>query len=254
MNKLMRAIKPVIIKYEPEILMGVGIGGLVFSGILGIQVTFKAAKIMEELKKELKKDKLTFKETFNALWSLYLPVVIGAGLSIPSIILGNRVSAKRNAVIAAAYAISETAFQDYKQQTKNVVGEKKEQEIQEKVCAKKINDTYGKSEIILTGDGECLFFEKLSGRYFKSSWNKIAKAANELNADTISSLCGTTTLTDWYYELGLEPTATSDDIGWSIENGTDGLIKVSVSSTLTPDNIPCGSINYDTLPKPLKNY
>lgn len=231
--------------------MGMGIGGLIFSTTWGIKATFKAVKRLEIKKKELNKQNLSFKEGFKEVWTLYLPVIISASVSIPSIILGNRVSAKRNAVLAAAYSISETALQEYKEQTKAIVGEKKEKEIREKISEKKVNETYNPNNITLIGDGDCLFCEPLSGRYFKSNWNKILRSANELNAKLINSMCGFTTLTDWFDELGLSKTDLSDELGWSLIDGKGGLIDIDIISSLTPDKIPCGSISYNVLPKPL---
>ena len=43
----------------------------------------------------------------------------------------------------------------------------------------------------------------------------------------------------------------SDDMGWTIMNGTSGLIDIQVDSVLTPDNTPCGSIHYNNRPKML---
>lgn len=250
LNSLFKSIKPVLVKHEPEILMGMGIGGLVFSTTWGIKATFAAVKRLEKRKKELQKEKLSFKEGFKEVWTLYLPVVLSAGLSIPSIILGNRVSARRNAAFAAAYAISETALQEYREQTRELVGEKKEKEIREKISEKKVNETYNSNNVLLTGDGDCLFCEPISGRYFKSNWNKILKAANELNARSMSNLSGVTTLTDWFDELGLSPTDISDRLGWSLADGQDGIIDIDVMSSLTPDKVPCGSISYNVLPRP----
>lgn len=245
----MDVIKSMLIKNQPEILMGIGIGGMIFSTIWGIKATFKTSKTIESLEKDLAR-KPTRKEIFKKIWPYYIPVIVSGIFSTTSIILGNRVSAKRNAALVAAYAMAETAYHEYRDQTLKVVGDKKEQEIREKVSEKRVADSHSTNDIFLTGDGDCLFFEPLSGRYFRSNWNKILKAANELNARSISSMSGSTSLTDWFEELGLERTRTSDYICWEIADGRNGTIDISLTATLTPDDVPCGAIDYRSLPKP----
>lgn len=251
-NNLFKLARPFLTKHEPEILMGIGIGGLIFSTVWAIKATEKAVRKLDLKKEKLKKEKLTFKETFVETWKLYLPVVVSVGISVPCIIAGNRVSSRRNAALITAYTLTETAFQTYQDKTKEVVGEKKEKEIHENTSKDLIkNGKYDNKNVIITGDGESLFYEPLSGRYFKTSWNKISRAANELNATAIGGIFGVISLTDWFNKLGLDETAISDTIGWSIENGKAGLLDISIDSHLTPDNLPCGAIHYINRPKPI---
>lgn len=248
---ILKTIKPFVAKHEPEILMAMGISGMIFSIFWGVKATTVAVRKLDLKKQELQKEKLTTGEVIKETWKLYLPVAISTLVSVPCIVAGNRVSTKRNAALAAAYTISETALQEYQDKTREIIGPKKEQEIHEAVSKDIIEKSYGKSQILLTGDGESLFHEPISGRYFKSNWNKILKAANELNADAITDPFGQITLTQWYNVIGLDETEMSDDMGWTILNGTSGLIDIQVDSVLTPDNTPCGSIHYINRPKML---
>lgn len=250
-TNLFKTVRPFIAKYEPEILMTMGITGMIFSTIWSIKATKIAVKKIDIKKEELKKDKLTIQEVFKETWKLYLPVVLSAAVSIPCIIAGNRVSSKRNMALAAAYTISETALQEYQDKTKEIVGDKKYEKIQESISGDNIQRTYkdGISNITMIGDGDSLFFEPLSGRYFKTNWNRISKAANELNARALGDMSGVITIGDWYDILGLESTALDDDLGWTIADGKQGIIDISIDSVLTPDNQPCGSIRYNTRPK-----
>jgi len=248
-NNILSTIKPFMAKHEPEILMSMGISGMIFSIIWGIKSTSTATLLIEAKKKELNRDKLTVGEVIKETWRLYLPVVLSTAISIPCIIAGNRVSNRRNVALAAAYTISETAMQEYQDKTRELVGVKKEQEIHEAASKDLVKKTYPGSQILATGDGESIFHEPISGRYFRSNWNKILKAANELNASAITDISGNISLTDWYDKLGLSGTDISDDMGWTILNGPSGLIDIQIDSVLTPDDQPCGSIHYNTKPK-----
>lgn len=236
-------------KHEPEILMGVGIAGLLFSTAWVITATVKAVKLIEKKKKELGRDKLTAKETFKIVWKLYLPVVLSTGISIPCIIAGNRISSKRTAALAAAYAFSETALHQYQNKTKELIGEDKEMEIREEVVkdsAKRIES----KEIILSGSDEQLFLESLTGRYFKSTWNDIQKACNELNEEALCDSNGSYTLDDWFDKLGLESTELGALLGWALPyyGNSAGLMKIHMTTSKTKDNRPCGAICYDVEP------
>lgn len=253
MRNPLKYVKPFVVKHEPEILMAMGISGLIFSTVWAIRATFKASNAIRDYKESKQIDKITPKEAFKLTWKFYWPVAASTALSVPCIIAGNRVSSKRYAALAAAYTISEAALQEYQDTTREIVGEKKARQIQESVDAKKLEETYkGGNQIILTGNGESLFFEPLSGRYFKSNWNDISKAANELNASALGDMAGQITLNDWFRRLGLEDTEMGDEIGWDLNGNPNNLIDIEISSHITKDNIPCGSISYRKNPNKLK--
>lgn len=253
MRNPLKYVKPFVVKHEPEILMAMGISGLIFSTVWAIRATFKASNAIRDYKESKQIDKITPKEAFKLTWKFYWPVAASTALSVPCIIAGNRVSSKRYAALATAYTISEAALQEYQDTTREIVGEKKAKQIQESVDAKKLEETYkGGNQIILTGNGESLFFEPLSGRYFKSNWNDISKAANELNASALGDMAGQITLNDWFRRLGLEDTEIGDEIGWDLNGNPNNLIDIEISSHITKDNIPCGSISYRKNPNKLK--
>ena len=251
-NKFTNAVLPFLSKHEPEILTGLGLSGMIFSTIYTAKATIKAVDAIN--KKEIEEGrKLTKKEVFKTVWKYYIPSLLSTIGSSACIIGSTCISNKRSAALAAAYTISETALQEYQNKTLELVGEKKEKDIHEAVSKDVVEKTYTGTNIILTGDGDSLFYEPLSGRYFKSNWNKILKAANELNANALNDFDGTITLTQWYSELGLDKTDISDEMGWSLERGVKGLISISIDSSLTPDDMPCGAIYYVTRPIMLEN-
>ena len=170
-NNPFKLIKPFMVKHEPELLMAMGISGLLFATGWSIKSTFKVSKKIAEYKKEHNCTKLTFREIVKLCWKEYLPVVISTAVSVPCIISGNRVSSKRYAALATAYTISETALQEYQDQTRAIVGEKKAQQIQEAANEEMVKKTYkGNSQVIMTNDGDYKFYEPISGRYFSSTW------------------------------------------------------------------------------------
>lgn len=253
MKDLKRTIGTFWDKNEPEIFTGLGIGSLIFSTGYGIYITFKTSKLIQKLKTENKD--ISKSELFKKVWLYYIPVVLACGLSITSIILGNKAMMKKNAALMAAYTMAESAYREYRDQTLKTVGEVKEQQIREKVVEEKMEKQRGNKDVVISGNGDSLFYEPLSGRYFYSNWNKIQKASNFLNAKAVSSFDGYTSLSDWFDELGLDKTDISDNLGWDIVNGPErGIIDISITATIGPNDAPCGSICYNSLPKPIQLY
>lgn len=252
-NNPFKNIKPWFSKHEPKIFLGLGIIGLIASTGLGIWGTFKSNKVCKKYKEDHNLEKITPKEAFKLCYKYYIPVTISMAASIACLVTGNHVSSFRYAAAVTAYTSSEMALQELKEATKEVVGPKKVKEIQEVANAKKIEETYkGDTQIIMTGDGDSLFYEPLSGRYFKSNWNKIKSSANDLNGSALCSMGGFITLNDWFRRLGLEETDIGNMIGWDLAGNPNNLIRIDISSHMTKDKVPCGAISYKSRPDKLK--
>lgn len=147
--------------------------------------------------------------------------------------------------IATAYKLSETALTEYRDKVVETIGEKKEKEIRESIDKDHLDaNPLSKSDIIVTDNGDTLCLDYQSGRYFKSTIDKINKAENELNRRMLRDEY--VSLNDFYDELGLEHTKLGYDLGWNIRNGFMG---VQYSAQLTDDDKPCIVINYDIAPQ-----
>lgn len=255
MQSPFKSIKPFMCKHEPEILMAVGIAGLIFSTGWAIFGTYKTIKAAQRYKKEKNIDKITPKEVFKLSWKYYVPVVLATAASVPCIIAGNRISNKRMAALTTAYTVSQTALQEFKEATKEVVGEKKAEQIQDKANEKRIEKTYqGGNQVIIAGDGNNLFYEPLSGRYFLSNWNAVSKACNDLNSEALGGgTFGYISLNDWFARLGLKETDAGDILGWELSGDPSNIIKIELTSMITEDGKPCACIKYKREPDKLKS-
>lgn len=243
LNKIVKGTS----KHSPAILVGFGIVGAAAAIVSGIRVTPKAVKLLEEKKEVLETEKLPGKEIVKTVWKLYVPCAVSFAGSVACILTAQSVNMKRQTAFATAYALSEAAFSDYKEEVKNVIGEKKEREIKDKVAAKKIKEKpVTQGDIVITGKGNTICFDTLSGRYFRSDINQIKSAVNELNMG-LSTGMDYCSLNDFYEELGIPPTALGDDLGWNVTK--DGLIDVDYSSQLTPNDEPCLVIEYTVAPR-----
>lgn len=235
-----------IAKHSPDLLIGFGLAGMAFSVIFAVKATPKATELLEEKKEELETEKLPRVEIVKTAGLCYLPTVVLFSLSTACILGANTVHARRHAALAAAYSLSETAFKEYSDKVKEELGKNKEQKIRDGIAKDKVQkDPVENREVILTGNGDSLCYDSISGRYFKTGIDKLQKIENQLNKRMLSDMF--VSLNDFYYEAGLEPLkGTGDDLGWNVERG---LIDLGFSSQIATDGTPCLVLLYRTAPQ-----
>lgn len=223
-------------KHSPGILTGIGIVGLLATSVMAVDATPKAMELIREKKEELGVEKLTAAETVKATWKCYIPAAVTAATSVACIVGANSVNAKRQAALATACTLSETAMREYKDKVVETIGEKKEREVMDAIAKDKIEkNPVSKSEVILTNKGDTLCFDPWSSRYFKSDAEKLRKAVNDLNYQLINEGC--VTLNDFYYDIGLDETRPGETLGWNINRG--GQVQFRFSSQVAEDGTPC---------------
>ena len=248
-SKLCKDAKVMVSKRSPEILTGLGIAGMITTTVLAVKATPKALDLIARAEDEKfdngHGDKLTVSEKMKAAWKPYIPAAITGIASISCIIGASSVHAKRNAAIAAAYNLSQTALTEYKEKVVETIGEKKEQAIKDKIAKDKVKkDPVSKSEVIVTGKGNTLCYDAFNSRYFYSDIDQIKRAINELNRIMLNQMY--VSLNDFYDELNLKHSGNGDELGWKLD---DGFIEVDFSSQLSDDGRPCLVIEYMVAPR-----
>lgn len=245
LSKIAKGIRMSISKHSPEILTGIGIAGMVTTTVMAVRATPKALILIEDKKAENDVDKLTPVETIKATWTCYIPAAITGCLSIFCLIGASSVNARRNAALATAYTLSESALKEYQGKVIETIGEKKEQFVRDAIAKDRIDkNPVSSREVIITEKGNTLCYDAISGRYFKSDIDKLKKAENELNRRMRDEMY--ISLNEFYYEIGLNPTKIGDDLGWNIDHG---YIELNFSSQLTDDGNPCLVIDYQVAPR-----
>lgn len=245
MAQLMRVAKTSITKHSPEILTGIGIAGMITTTILAVKATPKAIRLIEEAKEEKGED-LTKAETIKTCWKAYIPAAATCVASTACLIGASSVSIRRNAMLATAYKLSETAFSEYKEKVVETIGDEKEKVVREKVSEERIKkNPITKNEVIMTDYGDTQFYETLSGRYFKSDIEQIKKVVNYLNKDMLQDMFGTISLNEFYDELELERIDLGDELGWRVDKG---LIEIDFTSKIADNGKPCIVLDYINAP------
>lgn len=233
-------------KRSPEILTGIGIAGMITTTILAVRATPKALKLIEDQKEEESVDELSSFEVVKVAWKPYIPAMVTCVASTACLIGASSVNTKRNAALATAYKLSETALSEYRDKVVETIGEKKERIVRDKVAEERVKkNPVSKNEVIVTGNGKTLCFDPISGRYFMCSIETIKRAENTLNKQMLHDISGYVSLNEFYDEIGLDHTSVGDDLGWN----TDQIIDIDFSSQLNDNGEPSVVLDYLVAPK-----
>lgn len=247
-TNLIKSVQFTLTKHSPEILTGLGIAGMITTTVLAVKATPKAMRICEAEKLDRTNNYIeepTKIEYVKACWKCYIPAAVTCGMSIACLIGASSVNVRRNAALATAYKLSETALNEYKEKVVETIGEKKEKSIKDAIAKDKVEkDPVNQQNIIVTGKGETLCYDGLFGRYFKSDMDKLKKIENDLNLRLRNE--NYISLNEFYYEVGLDGVGAGDDLGWNIERG---YLELHFSSQLASDGTPCLVVGFDTPPR-----
>ena len=252
-SKFVFDIQQAIHRHSPEILTGLGIAGMLTTTVLAVKATPRALKLIEIKKEEEEVEVLTPIETVKAAWKCYIPAAVTAATSTACLIGASSVHLRRNAALATAYKLSETAFTEYREKVVETIGERKEMAVRDRIDKKHIDENpVSKTEVIITEKGNSLCYDHWSGRYFKSDIDQINKAINEINRQMLISMDGFVSLNDLYDELGLSHTPLGETFGWRVDNG---FIEPRLGSQIAEDGTPCIVLDFNIAPaKDLSRY
>lgn len=248
--RILKSVSHMTREHTPEIMTGIGLAGMILTTVMAVRATPKALKLLSEKKQELGSDSLSTKDTVKTAWKCYIPAVLVGTASAACIVGGSSVNLRRNAALATAYTLSETALSEYQQKVIETIGEKKEEEIHDSIAKDKLaaNPLSG-IDIYDTGNGKSLCFDPFTGRPFYSDFEFLRQCVNDLNRQMISEYC--VSLNDYYNAINLKPIdpKIGDSLGWNTDKG---YIELRLSSQLTDDNRPCMVVGFKY--GPIYNY
>lgn len=235
-------------KNSPTILTGLAVAGFVTTVIFAVKATPKALEILDQ-EKIMRRDydnnrPITKTDVIKLTWKTYLPTFLMGATSISCMIFANHINLRRNAMLSSLYALSETTLKEYQNKVVETIGENKERKIRDEIKEDKIkNNPPKEANVIVTGKGDTLCYDVLSGRYFKSDIESIRKIENETNKKLLSNMW--VSLNEVYDDLGLPSIDLGRDIGWDV----DKMLEFNFTSKLTEDGRPCLVIDYMVGPR-----
>lgn len=247
-----KAAEKFTVDNSPLILTAIGAAGTITTAVLAGKASFKAAELLYNVHEkrddiEYKDGRLTTKTKVRLVWPLYIPTIGVAAITVTSIVCANRIGTRRAAAMAAAYTVSEKAFEEYRDKIVEKLGANKERQARDEVAQDRVNaNPVGRTEVIVTGGGNVLCYDMYTGRYFQSDMETIKQAQNNLNHHILNNVYAS--LNDFYDMIGLSRTKTGDEIGWN----SDKLMEIHFSTTMSDDQKPCIAIDFSV--EPVRNY
>lgn len=228
---------------SPTILTAMSVAGVVTTSVMAVKATPEAVRDIWDAESELT-EVLSPKDKIKLCWKHYVPALTMGAMTIACIISANTISTKRNAALMSLYTFTEKSLKEYQEKVVETFGENKEQKVRDDIAQDRVNnDPVSTKQVIITGGGDVLCYDTLSGRYFENNIEAIRKAENDLNKLLLDD--GYASQNEFYHLIGLPPTKLGEELGWTSEN----LLSLEFSSVLSEDNRPCLSINYRVEPK-----
>ena len=258
-NSLFKTAKIFVIDHGPEILTAVGTVGLIVAGIMAVNETPKAMDILESHREEKEKEcglpDLTKTEKLKACWKTYIPSVVMATMSVSCIIFARRIDSSRAAALATACRMSEEALTRFENATREEFGDAKVKKLERKAAITEMTDhseTVTSDDILITGNGNDLFYCPYNGRFFRSSINYLDKTYNSYKSDIIDD--NYQDMNDWITRLGFDRMEDIGDqlgINASMIRG-ESYSRLDIDYGPGPLGEPCGIVRLPV--KPVVNF
>ena len=237
-------------KHSPEILAGVGVVGVVASGVMACKATLKLNDILDECKEtrdkikeveenpefedryspeDAKKDlTVNYMQTSMKIAKLYAPAVLLGSASLGCLLASNDILRKRNAALSAAYMTVDKGFKEYRQRVAERFGEEVEKEIRYNIKAQEIETTVVNedgSEAVVKETVNVMdpnlysdyakFFDEASP-YWQNDpeYNLMFLKAQQQYANDLLKSRGRLFLNEVYEMLGIDKTKAGQIVGW----------------------------------------
>ena len=244
LDELVRRANRLAVNNAPIILTAIGVTGTITTALFTGRASFKAAQIIAA---EEAQSPISTRRKFDLTWQLYIPAVGNGVLAVACIIAANRIGSRRAAAIAAAYSLTEKAFVEYKDKVIERMGPRKEQNVRDDIAQDRVDaNPVSSREVIITGSGDVLCYDSITGRYFESNVDTLRKAQNEINFQILHDMYAS--LSDLYQLIGLPTTPYSSEVGWN----ADTLFEMRFSTVMSENDRPCISLEYQVYP--IRNY
>jgi hypothetical protein len=191
---------------------------------------------------EARDDSPAIVDMIKVSWTCYIPAGVTGLATVACVIGANQLGLRRQAALVGAYTLAQTAFSEYKDEVVKQIGANKERKVDEAIAERKVQEMRPDAQVIITGGGEVLCCDMLTGRYFRSDPETIRRAENDLKACILKDMFCDHNY--WYSLLNLEDVVLGDALGWNINH----MPEVLFSSHLAPDGTPCLAVRFQVLP------
>ena len=230
-SRSIRRHSQILATHKAEVMTITGIVGFIASiAVTAVQAP-KARDALDELEAEIAYDcehehiqpptvpKKLWMQT-KRIAPIAAPTVLLATFSTACIIGGQKSNAKQIASLTTAYELSEKARRDYIARVKERVGDKRESEIRDSFYEEQAKEHMPTGpedrHIASTGEGDKLFFDQGTGRFFRSSVRWLDHCRHAISNNIFSyDYASANELADL---IGLEPTSYGNMLGFNVND------------------------------------
>lgn len=245
-------------KYSPEILIGLGIVGVVTSTVLACKATLKVDAIVDKAQKDIKRIKdpaIPCKENYTKtdeqkdlaivyvqsgvkMVKLYVPAVLVGVVSVACLLGAHNIMRQRNIALVAAYKAIEGGFKDYRRRVVDEFGSDKDREFKTGIRRESITeiekDEHGKSKkvtkIVEHIDPNqystyARFFDESSPNWSKTpEYNMIFLKCQQNYCNDLLQSRGHVFLNEVYRLIGIPHSQAGAIVGWVLGENNDNYI------------------------------
>lgn len=224
------------------ILTATAVAGSLATAVVAARDTLRANDVIIAYKMEHDGEDIPTIDLVKEAAPCYIPTAMTVGATITAILGSHATASTKIAAVSSAYSVAQEAAHLYRDKVREIVGERKAQEIQDAVAQEHVEKAAKNPDTVVVGDGEVLCLDAFSNQPFTSTMEKIRKAQNDANYTLLSEMF--LTLNEFYNKLGLKPIGCGEDLGWS----ADHQIELSFSSCLTESGRPCLVVSFKNEP------
>lgn len=244
-SALARTVEKLAVDNSPTLLTAIGVVGTVTTAVLTGKASVRAHFRLQDEYDKLEPP-LSFGDEVKVVWKEFVPPVLVGTATVAAIIVANHVGTRRAAAVAAAFSLSEKGWAEYKDKVVEKFGEGKERQLRDELAQDRVTRKPATTEVIVVDNGDVLFYDSFTGRYFNSTMEKVRAAENDTNFKMLQH--NYASLSDFYEYVGLPATEFSEEVGWN----HDRRLEVKFSGTITEDKRPCIAVSFDV--SPVRNY
>lgn len=245
-KEAVRKGKVAVQAHTPEMLLVLGTGAFAATVVMAVQASPAAGRKMEKARYECLSIQGKGRKILHIakeVTPVYLPTALMGAASLACFFGAHRIHVKRQVALASAYSMMSQTLNTYQDKIIEKFGEDAHLDILDKVLAEDDPDDESWEETdSFEGDGDTLVYDRVTGRYFKSTPAKIREAESAIVKRTMDEM--TVTLNQFYEELGLADCSfVGEAIGWDAERAR---LDIAFRSTLDESDRPCLVLVYRT--------
>ncbi len=246
MSKSFGRAELILRKNSPEIILGVGVVGVVVGTVLACKATLKVEDILVETKEKLNKidqarelgeevdysdedaqrdTAIVYVQTGVKLLKAYSPAIIVTAASIALILQSHNLLTKRNAALVAAYKLIDASFKEYRNRVQAEYGEEADQKFrfgQREIEVTEVNDK-GKEKkvkktVLDTNDVApyAFCFSEETSTMYKRNYDmnlNVLRSVERFSNDRLR-IRGHIFLNEVLDDLGMQRTSAGAVVGW----------------------------------------